>query len=307
MKRVLIIDDNEADRVLAAELLSRVGFVTECAKSGEQGIEIVRAGNADLVITDLVMPGMDGMRVLERIREEFSRIPVVVITSAGSELTAVDALKGGAASYVPKAHLMQRLTPTVQQIVELARADRSYLMLLERLDISTYRFVLESDLSLIGPTVEFIQQITYGLGVCEEPDLRRVGVAVEEAILNAMYHGNLELDGNRVAEVLCDLREGTIPEFVLERCRHPDCADRQVQIDVRITRGELTVTIEDDGHGFEHSKLPDSCDVDTSRGLVLISTIMDDVIFNERGNRMTLVKKRHNSNGQRSARTRETV
>src|SRR5437016_2633270 len=101
---ILVVDDSEVDRRLIAGLLSNAGeYHVELAGNGEEALQRVSMAQHDLVITDLVMPQMDGLGLLRAIRRKHSAIPVILLTACGNESTAVEALESGAASYVPKA------------------------------------------------------------------------------------------------------------------------------------------------------------------------------------------------------------
>ncbi len=99
---VLVIDDEEVVRSLLAESLAADGFEVETAGSGRAAIEALRRRRFDLAITDLKMPGMDGIQTLRALKEADREIQVVVMTGYASLDTAVGALKGGACDYIEK-------------------------------------------------------------------------------------------------------------------------------------------------------------------------------------------------------------
>ncbi|EMI53498.1 ATP-binding response regulator [Rhodopirellula sallentina] len=294
MTKILIVDDNEMDRVLAGHLLTDHYELTY-ASDGAKGLEAVVSENPDLVVTDMNMPKMDGMSLLTELQKQRPEIPVIMITSEGSELAAAEALDRGASSYVPKSCLPERLSETVDQLVDLMRADREYVKLLERLTYCKYTYVLENDFSLIDPLVEFIQQIAFAERLCDHGTRGRLGVAINEALFNAMYHGNLELpiDGMQAARNL--MRAGLPIPNVQERRKDSEYEQRRVVVDITISLENMRIIIEDDGNGFDHERYrreSDRTDTDLHRGILLIESIMDTVIFNETGNKLTLIKHR---------------
>ncbi len=99
---VLVIDDEEVVRSLLAESLAADGFEVETAESGRAALEALRRRRFDLAITDLKMPGMDGIQTLRALKEADREIQVVVMTGYASLDTAVGALKGGACDYIEK-------------------------------------------------------------------------------------------------------------------------------------------------------------------------------------------------------------
>jgi len=119
--RVLVVDDDEGIRYTLREILESSGFVVDEAADGEAGLERFSATPADLVITDLRMPKLDGMGLLTRLRA-FSPAPrVVVITAHGSERQAVVAMQAGACDYFRKPFEMEELLAVVRRAVESTR------------------------------------------------------------------------------------------------------------------------------------------------------------------------------------------
>jgi DNA-binding response OmpR family regulator len=90
MKRILVVDDEEGIRQLYQEELEEEGYTVELAERGEEALEKISKGKLDAVILDLKMPGMGGLEVLERIREQDKDLPVIICTAYGeykSDLT----------------------------------------------------------------------------------------------------------------------------------------------------------------------------------------------------------------------------
>src|SRR5262245_53758649 len=103
MPTVLVVDDSAVDRKLVGGLLSKgKGLEVEFAASGEEALQRLSESAPAAIVTDLVMPGLSGLELVARVVAEHPDIPVILMTGKGSEDTAVKALKGGAASYVPK-------------------------------------------------------------------------------------------------------------------------------------------------------------------------------------------------------------
>jgi two-component system response regulator AtoC len=100
--RALVIDDDASLRYTLEAVLADSGVDVVMADSGAAGLAAFEAGGADVVLTDLAMPGMDGMAVLERIRSVDPAVPVIMLTAHGSERVAVAAIKAGAYDYLPK-------------------------------------------------------------------------------------------------------------------------------------------------------------------------------------------------------------
>jgi two-component system response regulator AtoC len=118
MSRVLVIDDDASLRYTLEAVLSDEGLVVETCESGAGGLAAFDARGADVVLTDLAMPEMDGMQVLERLRASDPSVPVVMLTAHGSERVAVSAMKAGAYDYLPKPFDPDELALAVQRAAQ---------------------------------------------------------------------------------------------------------------------------------------------------------------------------------------------
>lgn len=108
-KRILIVDDEEFVRRLVAQVLTRAGYKVDFAAGGEAALAGLAARRPDLVILDLMMPGMNGWTVLERMRAEGDTTPVIVLTAHGSHEGFTRAVRAGAAGYISKPFSLEEL------------------------------------------------------------------------------------------------------------------------------------------------------------------------------------------------------
>ena len=99
---ILVVDDEPNVRKVLGALLEQAGYVTTRAAGAGEALDLVRAQDPDLVITDLKMPGMDGLELLRRLKEGFPEIPVVLLTAHGTVEAAVEAMKDGAFDFLTK-------------------------------------------------------------------------------------------------------------------------------------------------------------------------------------------------------------
>ena len=118
MSKVLIVDDKEMMRDSVATILGRRGHTVIAAASGAAALERIASKKPDLVVTDLQMPGMSGLELLEEIRAVDEDIPVIFMTAYGSIETAVDAMRKGAFDYVTKPFSGDELTLAVDRGLE---------------------------------------------------------------------------------------------------------------------------------------------------------------------------------------------
>jgi DNA-binding response OmpR family regulator len=117
--RVLLIDDDEVTRSIVRDVLERAGHEVREAADGLGGLRAFHAVRADLVILDVLMPGLDGWETLARIRE-VSEVPVLMLTACETELERVRGLQSGADDYVVKPFGTQELAARVQALLRRA-------------------------------------------------------------------------------------------------------------------------------------------------------------------------------------------
>ena len=98
-KRILVVDDEENLRRVTQIKLQQAGYEAMTASDGRQALEVLSKHPQDLVVTDLKMPGMSGIDLLQRVKEEYPEVIVVVVTAFGTIESAVDAMRQGAYDY----------------------------------------------------------------------------------------------------------------------------------------------------------------------------------------------------------------
>ncbi|MDA1185773.1 MAG: response regulator [Acidobacteria bacterium] len=251
MTNILIVDDSAADRILASRLLKQTpSWNVLFAEHGRAALEQLQQHTIDLVVTDLQMPELDGLGLVERIREEYPAVPVILMTARGSEVTAVKALQAGAASYVPKKALAQDLVETVHRILETSREHASYRRLLNRMHEAS--FVLENDLDLISSLVSYLTHTIRDLGRFDQVDCHRLSTALDEAITNAYYHGNLE-----VQSTVREAGSKAYRTLAQARISEPRYRDRRIHVKAHFSGDEVRFVVRDDGDGFDSTIVAD--------------------------------------------------
>lgn len=118
---ILIVDDKPSFRFLLEGYLQTAGYVTKSASSGVEALEILQQMAVDLVLSDLIMPEMDGATLLTVMQQQHPKIPFVVVTAHGSVESAVAAMKQGADDYLLKPLIREELLLTVDRSLEGAR------------------------------------------------------------------------------------------------------------------------------------------------------------------------------------------
>lgn len=288
---ILVVDDSQLEQRFVAKLLeAHGGWRVRFAHNGVEALASIANEIPSIVLTDIQMPQMDGLTLVEKIRDQFSQVPVILMTSDGSERIAVEALKAGAADYVPKQALAHELTSVLERVLSIRQAETRKFRVLAGLTRRSSQFILENDPSLVPPLVSLLRDDMIEIGLCDITGATRAGIALEEALLNAIYHGNLEVSS--------DLRENGDDAFhklAAARQKQEPYQPRRVRVNARMVPGRATFVIADQGPGFDISKLPDPDSPDyipgpSGRGILLMRAFMTEVRYNSTGNEVTLVK-----------------
>ena len=290
---VVVVEDNPVALRMLAVGIARLPFSVRLAlaANGFEGLLLAGRERPDVVITDLQMPEMNGLEFVRHMKSEHPLIPVILMTGQGSEDIAVEALERGAASYVPKRLLASDLIETVERVLTLAGEKRVRRSLISRMHSLRTQFVLENDPAMLTSMVSYFQGLIVDMGIFTESERLKIGVALEEALLNAAYHGNLEVSSK--------LREEDHAQFynlAKERRTLDPYQSRRIFVDVDLSSQGVQYVIRDEGPGFDPHSQPDPRDPANlerpcGRGLLLMRTFMDVVEYNPTGNQVTLIKR----------------
>lgn len=121
MTKVLVVEDNANLAFGLTRSLESEGYSVESAEDGSRGFEMARAGNPDLIVLDLMLPGMDGYTILKKLRAEGKNMPVLILTARGEEADKVFGFRLGADDYVTKPFSLSELLARVQAILRRAK------------------------------------------------------------------------------------------------------------------------------------------------------------------------------------------
>ena len=121
MTRILVVDDDRRMRRTLQVMMERMGFESVAAESAAEALERVSDSAFDLVLTDLRMPEVNGIELLERIRADHPTLPVILITAYGTIQTAVEAMRKGASDYVLKPFDNETLRLVIQKTLDFER------------------------------------------------------------------------------------------------------------------------------------------------------------------------------------------
>ncbi|HWU37811.1 MAG TPA: sigma-54 dependent transcriptional regulator [Candidatus Acidoferrum sp.] len=161
MKRVkiLVIDDDESLRRVLEYNLAQEGYAVLSAASGEQGLELLKKEGADVVVTDVRMPGMDGLQVMESVRKIDPNIQVIILTAFGTIEMAVEAMKAGAFHYISKPFNRDELKLTLRKALHLKDLERENVTLRQELKERTGLETIIADSPQMQAVLEMIVRV----------------------------------------------------------------------------------------------------------------------------------------------------
>ncbi|MFO1022971.1 MAG: response regulator [Planctomycetales bacterium] len=254
MATILVVDDSATDRILAGGLLTKQSDLEVVyAKNGEEALEQIDEHLPDAVVTDMQMPVMDGFKLVAEVKKRHPLIPIILMTAAGSEEIAVQALQEGASHYVPKRNLAQGLVRTVRRVLATSLENVNRNRLINRMTYREEEYVLEADYPILMALADQLPNNILQLRICQPSERVRLCVAIEEALSNAFYHGNMEIDSK--------LRTEDFPaceELLQKRLNDPQFRDRKIVVKVRYTPEQVTIVIRDEGKGFDLATIPNA-------------------------------------------------
>ncbi|MBT3375679.1 MAG: response regulator [Lentisphaerae bacterium] len=290
---VMIVDDEATVRKILHRQVRRLGHTARSAENGREALDAFEVEPADVVITDVRMPVMDGLELLKEIRERSPQTIVIVITGAGSVEYAAEALRLGAHNYLDKpfkfAQIRQLLDKCQQLVEDLSLRQECELRVTHR-EVS---LVLENERRLVPAAAGYLlAQIGQRL---PEPDRMGLLLGLVELLNNAIEHGNLGI-GSGEKERALDAGGDAFELLFGERLANPELAGRRVLVELTMDTETARWTIRDEGTGFDWESVVSNFDPNAllkpcGRGVFLSRMQFDELEYRGCGNEVCAVKK----------------
>jgi DNA-binding response OmpR family regulator len=137
MKRILVVEDDGPIARVVKRGLEQAGFRVDVADDGENGLRLAATEPYDLVLLDVMLPGLDGMQVCERLRNHRSTVPILMLTARGALDDKVQGLEAGADDYLPKPFEFPELLARVRALLRRDKMHRSRVIRIADLEIDT--------------------------------------------------------------------------------------------------------------------------------------------------------------------------
>ncbi len=206
--RILVVDDDASMLQFFSILLTKDGHEVLTANSGRRALELAREQTIDAVITDIKMPGMDGIEVLEEIKRIDSTIPVVIMTAYASQQTAIDALNKGAYQYVEKGAHNDEVRLVVRNALLMKKVQRENRYLKRQLKKS------HNAKDIIG-TSEAMERVHRLVGKVAETD-STILITGENGTGKELIAREIHYQSRRAEGPLVSINCGALPKDLLE-------------------------------------------------------------------------------------------
>lgn len=269
-----------------------LGWEVVFAATGPDAQAIPAVRDVDVILVDLANPHVEGVDLVDSLHTRFPQTPIVLMSAPYAVSVALEAIRRGAVNHFPRDLLDTEPHAVLETLRAAARDHRRRTVATARLDHQSFEFTLDNDLAEVPAVVACLSDAAVEVGLCDRPTARRIGVAVEEALMNAIVHGNLEVSSD-----LKQTDDTAYDRRIAERQGQPPYADRRVKLTARLSREEADFVVQDEGPGFDVTQVPDPTDPanlcrSAGRGILLMRSFMTDVRFEAGGTRVTLVKRR---------------
>jgi len=260
-KRILIVDDDRDLCDLLSKYLQVHSYDTDSAYSGEQALKKVPRKDYDLIVLDIMMPGIDGYEVCHRLkmRRRFNHIPILMLSAKDTDQDKIVGLQTGADSYIFKPFETAALLESIQETMERVSRKRAELGIEHEI---SFRFL--SRFSYLEKVNELVSQLFTRTPLSAD-EIWELKLALHEIGINAIEHGN-KMDPQKAVHVRCAFFED-----------------------------KLEFTIEDEGEGFCPDTVPDptrdeALQRERGRGIYLVTQVVDDIQYVDKGSRVRLTK-----------------
>jgi len=287
--KILIAEDDFFSRKYLEDMLTLENYECLVAKNGEEALEIFNHQKPKIIVTDIQMPKLSGLELLEEIRKKKSDAIVIMTTAYGSEEFAIRALELGANNYLKKPinnEQLIRLLKKYEQVLEHQPSNLKEIGIVSNknltieFDIKAYNVSNIIERLLIEVDTEF-----------DSTDKINVELGLLEMVTNAFEHGNLEITYDQKQDAL---NENAFENLISERLKVEKLANRKIMVDYVFDRTGCEWTIRDEGNGFDWKSVPNPVKDNllelNGRGIFITKFLFDEVEYYGKGN-IVRVKK----------------
>ena len=212
---ILVVDDEPIMQEILGDFLREEGYSIDIAGSGEEGIELAQKSSYDCAIVDLMMPGIDGIETMQKLREIDTSLPVIMVTAFASVESAVEAMKRGAFEYITKPFKNDEVLVVLQKAIRTRQLELEVPKLKE--EVKTLRKALKDKYSfenIVGKN-RYMQEV-YGLIEQAAPSRSTILIQGESGTGKELVAKAIHANSARSEEPFQVVNSGSMPSDLLE-------------------------------------------------------------------------------------------
>ncbi|MBF0539887.1 MAG: response regulator [Nitrospirae bacterium] len=293
METILIVDDEQVLREMTSDAVKASGYNVFTAENGLDAITKLMEQKIDLVVSDIKMPMMDGLKLAREMNSLYPQIPLILVTGFADVDTAVKALKQGAMDFIPKPIEIDLLIETIKKNLEKSMLFQKRTELTSFLNGAISYKLPVSQYLLIEALTSSISLFAHQNGFVHGSMLNSTKTVLHEALTNAVYHGALGVPSEGIRDT--DNGYHLFMEVVRIRVDSKEYKDKLVLIDIDINSNRMNISINDGGIGYDWKQKfkiandPKSFLKPYGRGLLIMKGILgENCNLNTCGNTVTL-------------------
>lgn len=257
--RVLLVDDEPHVTEILARILTQAKVEPLIASSGDEALRMLVHHRVDLVITDILMPGMSGLELLEKVKGLFPTLPVIVLTAHGDFYVAKEALNRGAFYFLTKPFNRTTILSIAEKALRLPRLTSEKRAVLPYA-VATLTYRIPSDFAMVPAISYQIMRICEDMEYSSKQVNFAIPLAVDEMVVNSIKHGN-KMDSTK-----------------------------EVAVEAMVKYDRFTLTVEDQGAGFDYEGLPQEFNeenllAEEGRGIMMTRYYMEELRYENGGRR----------------------
>ncbi|MDD3146890.1 MAG: response regulator [Candidatus Riflebacteria bacterium] len=290
--KVLIVEDDVAIRSMMEKTINRAGYETQSAVDGEQGLKLFKEFKPEVVLSDINMPVMTGLELLERIRSNDADVLFIIFSTLDSPEFILQALRLKANDYLIKPVPGRVVTALLDKYATIINGRTKKREVLGMIYSLTLGMKIGNDLDLVSKVVDQLMVETEkNIGPAH-----RFGIhlGLVEMLTNSIEHGNLDISYEEKTAAMA----GTVEqwrEFLRLRYENPLYAHRLVNLKFKLDKDRCEWLLTDQGKGFDWKNIPDPAKLENlleahGRGILLSSMQFDEITYLGNGNQVRLVK-----------------
>lgn len=273
-RTLLLVDDDSSIHELVQAMLSDSRWEIDCAGSGDEALQCLQSRSYSLILTDILMPGMDGLTLLSNLRNRYPDARVVVMTVENTPEHILGSLRRDATGYVSKPFSRDRLIATLENALSASLAPHDIKVLSDRPHWISLQ--ISCKLATADHLTQFVRELPSDL----DPNEReQIATAFRELLMNAIEHGG-HLDPNKTVDLSYIRTARSIVYYV-----------RDPGEGFSLDKLEHAATANSPDEPFHHLEVREKLGIRPGGfGLLMTKDFADELIYSAKGNEVILIK-----------------